>query len=407
MNSQGLKISAIALLFIAALGSVLAEDPSAPKVDTSSPAPTLTLSKDEADSLKCRRQLNMVYGALRKFRQQNGSLPDWLSDLAPEYLHDSEVLECPFIRSSGMVKEWRASLRVFPVYDDPRRAYYGYEFIPMKIPDMPDSTCREFKQRQMRVLGFAVPIVRCLAHERYLNLGFDGTIYKSGLFWENIFVKQPSDENILHAPFTASFPEYAVRRLLRDRPTRLSSGCLDLSNYYNATLYHLSQVTYEGDLIENISPGVQKIRGVDYEIRGLVHLTGRNFPIDFPQAVKGGISVGKQCAQIHLLHGAMEEAPADSVVATYIFHLEDGKKYSMPIVYGKDVETRWFDRDESVDIGNSKAAWVSPADERSTKSLRLYVNSWKNQSPTSKVTSIEFVSGMTPAAPFLLAITAD
>ena len=93
--------------------------------------------------------------------------------------------------------------------------------------------------------------------------------------------------------------------------------------------------------------------------------------------------------------------------ATILFNLENGKTDRTEIIYGKDVEARWFDPETEPERKKTKAAWVSPANLQASKSLRLYVKTWNNPWPEVKVRSIEFVSEMGVSAPFLVAITAE
>jgi hypothetical protein len=52
----------------------------------------------------------------------------------------------------------------------------------------PLRTNREWKRKQMGLVGSDVPIVRCLLHKPVLNLSFGGKIYESPLFWEQNFL---------------------------------------------------------------------------------------------------------------------------------------------------------------------------------------------------------------------------
>ena len=96
-------------------------------------------------------------------------------------------------------------------------------------------------------------------------------------------------------------------------------------------------------------------------------------------------------------------------IASYVVHYSDGRTQEIPIVYGKDVKSRWFDPRQKSEFDNPKVAWVSPPDKLGTagKSLRLYQKSWKNPTPDSEVKSISFISHMTESAPFLVGITLE
>jgi hypothetical protein len=90
-------------------------------------------------------------------------------------------------------------------------------------------------------------------------------------------------------------------------------------------------------------------------------------------------------------------------------HFADRSTAQVPIIYGSDVKARWFDRDDESELLNPKPAWISPPDKNSPtgRSLRLYVSSWTNKEPALELTSVDFVSGMTASAPFLLGVTID
>lgn len=371
----------------------------------------VTKSTNEVDAQICGAQLNLIYSALQHHQKQKLDFPPWLSDLIPNDLHDQSILACPYVRGTGNVKNWRRGLTVFQIFDDPKSATsYGYELCPVQVNGMPGTTCRQAKQRQMQVLGSCVPIVRCLAHKEPLNLAFDGSIYlnRSDGEWEDLLSTNSAELAVLHARLSETGPLKAVRLLLRPRPHGTGSRCLDLSNYYNASLFHLGHIEYEGRFVQDMTYGLQTINGINYEIRGLIHLAGTSFPVGFPRAV-GDIAVRRRCTRVHLLYGAFGEAPEGATVANLHFRLENGRKHTIPIVYGTDVKTRWFDAEDKDETENPKPAWTSPSDRNgpSGRSLRLYVKSWTNPEPDVAVQSIDFASEMTPSAPFLVAITTE
>jgi hypothetical protein len=80
-----------------------------------------------------------------------------------------------------------------------------------------------------------------------------------------------------------------------------------------------------------------------------------------------------------------------------------------PIVYGKDVRNWWTIKREPLTTQNSSLAWVgSNAEVQSeSKALRMFKSAWENPFPDEEIASIDFVSSLSDAAPFLVAITAD
>ena len=144
-------------------------------------------STSGADASACKRNLEKIKEAIEAYRKDNKDIPNWLSDLVPKYLADTNVLICPVTVQTGR-------LSPFGVLDPKVRSSYLYEFTPTLIPDVvkgawpgPKRTMRDWKRQQMGVLGSEVPIVRCLLHEPALNLSFGGTVYESEVLWEDNF----------------------------------------------------------------------------------------------------------------------------------------------------------------------------------------------------------------------------
>lgn len=131
------------------------------------------------DNLKgCAENLRKIHAALGKYEKEKGSVPDWLSDLVPDYL-STETLFCP--DDPGHRSSY---------WPDPNKpCSYCWELSPTELRSRPplDKTMRDYKVSQRRVLGDVVPIVRCFHHNRVLNLAWDGQIYTSAEWFENLF----------------------------------------------------------------------------------------------------------------------------------------------------------------------------------------------------------------------------
>jgi hypothetical protein len=368
-------------------------------------------STNSEDRAACQSQLNRIYGAIQEYHRRNQKLPLWLSDLIPDYIQDPDVLVCPYVRKTGKSKKWKEQFNQVPVFGDPAFCTYAYEFCTQVIPQLFNITCRDYKERQMGLMGFGVPIVRCFAHRPVLNLAFDGNIYESPSEWEDNFVKSPTDAWLFHRVLPKKLSDESqnldVLKLIKLRNPQTDARILDLSKRYNALLLHLSQMDSAGKLLVTYPEGLQEIDGIKFDIRGLIHLSGKNSAIAFPERVDK-ISVNRKCAKIHFLHGTMFGAQEGSVIASYVVH-QGGAVTKIPIVYGKDVKTRWFDSRQRSELENPEVAWTSPPDRVGTagKSLRLYHTVWRNPTPDAEVNSISFVSHLTDSAPFLVAITLE
>jgi hypothetical protein len=366
-------------------------------------------STEVTDRDACQRHLNLINSALQEYQRRNQKLPRWLSDLTPDFIHNPDVLICPYVNKTGNVKKWKEGFGVIPVFGD-SGSTYGYEFCTEKLRNRPLTTCREYKQRQMDVIGFSVPIVRCFAHRPVLNLAFDGQIYESRETWEDSFVKELSQKIVFHSVsgMTTGSLNFTVTKLIEPRDPNTDVRLLDLSRQYNASLLHLSRLDRSGKLQSAYPQRGEKVGEIEFDIRGLVHLTAANFPLSFPAEVEG-IEVNQACARIRFLHGTHFKAPMGARIASYFVHTGDNRPVEIPVVYGKDVRERWCDSRQEADLHNPEVAWVSPAEIATLigKSLRLYQTTWTNPHPNSVVKGISFVSHMTESAPFLLGITLE
>ena len=365
-------------------------------------------STNAADREACEHQLNWIHGAIQEYYKRNRRLPRWLSDLCPEFLHDRETLICPYVKNTGSFKRWREQHAIIPVFGDAASSY-AYEYCTALIQPVIGKTCHDYKKRQMEVLGFSVPVVRCFAHKRYLNLAYDGNVYESELTWEDNFVRSKADQKFFHNVgwITTKSQNEAVAEMLPPREANIDGRLLDLTKYYNALLLHLSQLDPSGKLLSLHPQGITNIDGIQFDVRGLVHLSTTGFPNDFPEKIEN-IPINRKCARIHFLHGAMFEAPPGSRIASFGALIDGEHPVAIPILYGKDVKTRWFNPRQGAGL-DPKPAWVSPPDQAGSarKSLRLYRKTWENPAPEVPVKTLSFVSHMTASTPFLLAITLD
>jgi hypothetical protein len=141
-------------------------------------------STDIKESAACTKNLEKIAAAIQAYRNDNHDVPNWLSDLVPKYLSDTNALICPVTTRTGLQS-------AFGVLDSKVFSSYLYEFTPTEIPEVvksafpgPKMTMREWKRQQMKLAGSEVPLVRCLLHEPALNLSIGGKVYSSPVYWE-------------------------------------------------------------------------------------------------------------------------------------------------------------------------------------------------------------------------------
>ena len=133
-----------------------------------------------AEEMKtCGQNLKKMYAAIKKYEKDKGDLPNWLSDLVPDYF-SKELLLCPSDPS-----------RTRAVYPDPKLPCgYTYEFCPAQVSVAGGRmSCRDWKTQQVEFFGDIVPVVRCLHHgSMSVNVSMAGRVYSSPETWETIFM---------------------------------------------------------------------------------------------------------------------------------------------------------------------------------------------------------------------------
>ncbi|PWU16569.1 MAG: hypothetical protein C5B50_13315 [Verrucomicrobia bacterium] len=147
------------------------------------PPPSRSIEEKEA----CTRNLKVIFSAIEAYKADHKELPNWLSDLVPQYLPDTNVLTCPVCRRTGRFEG--------PPLADPKiSSSYLFEFCPLPLTssntNVSRHTRREWKERQMELAGPIVPVVRCRHHDPVLNVAFDGRIYDSPTSWEALLTNR-------------------------------------------------------------------------------------------------------------------------------------------------------------------------------------------------------------------------
>ena len=153
--------------------------------------------------------------------------------------------------------------------------------------------------------------------------------------------------------------------------------------------------------------------GVRFDVAGIIQLangidiTQTNNP--YPASVEG-IPVNRFCHRLHLLHGTAERADDQTVVANLVLHYADGSTGKCDIIYGQQVYDWWFEGDGNPPLaGNTRIAWVGDNPTATSRGcrIRVFKTSFINPKPDMRIQTIDFVSALTPSAPFLLALTEE
>jgi hypothetical protein len=347
----------------------------------------------------CQQNLTRIFDALGQYVARYGALPNWVSDLVPEFISDRAVLVCPYVAKTGQFLEWRKGLVQGP--GKPGKGpptYYHYEFClekaPHVLPEDSDKTYRDYKQAQRFLLGDAVPIVRCLAHEPVLNLAYNGLIFENidPVYWEESFAHiyphrslAPRDIFPITRQIGASGAHVAASG---------SATLLDLCEHFNIVLHNLPSTDRTNNLA-GLPRGVQRFGGVDFNISGVLHLTRGSQNLPFPREAPG-IVVNQRCSKIHFLHGFVSSDTPSPQVARIAVHFAEAGSLTDPVTV-------------PMPGTNNGVAWQATLQERGLKdrTVVVYRTTWDNPEPSRGIATLSFVSAMTEAAPFLLGVTLE
>jgi len=140
-------------------------------------------NEPSADSLKrqCQQNLRELYAGIKVYQKSHRDLPDWLSDLVPEHISKTNIFVCP---------TQTETITTYPGLEDPRiKTSYTYDFCARAIPNTvwggSPVTMKDWKNRQRKLYGDAVPMIRCTHHDRVLNVSYGGELFESSVSWEN------------------------------------------------------------------------------------------------------------------------------------------------------------------------------------------------------------------------------
>ena len=381
------------------------------------PNPTgQTRSLAEQEKEACISNLKIIHTAIEAYQRDRKELPNWLSDLVPQYLPDMSTLICPVCRRTGQTED--------PPLADPKLpCSYLYEFCPVPLvaagTNGPTRTRREWKRRQMGLVGSIVPLVRCRHHTPVLNLAFDGKVYESPPMWEELVTNLVSAADLAPARMfadgaaqtTNAPPKGPTRKGFAPRDPTARPELLDLTGDYNAGLNE-SWHGGKGNDLASLPNGLQTFAGVEFDVRGIIQLRSQSpSSTNFPPLIQG-ILVHRKCQRLHFLHAAGFGNLSDEgkLIGTYVVHFATSQgRVEIPIRYGHEVRNWHTAAAEPPAPKELEEAWrgQNAVSKSAGHSIRLFLTTWTNVAPNLEIASIDYVSNMALPAPFLIAITAD
>ena len=193
----------------------------------------------------------------------------------------------------------------------------------------------------------------------------------------------------------------------RDPPAR--PKLVDLSRYYNAAFEQswLDQ-SLPGLSLSSLPKGLQNLGGMEFDLRGIVQLAGtepgNSLDEQYPTELRA-IPIRSTCQRLHFLQGAGGVATEGTQIGSYIIHYANGRKETLPIIFGEDVESWAATSDAPKTLKRAKGVWAAARPKGGV--VRLFDNTRENPHPEIEITSVDFVSALTHCPPFLIAITLD
>lgn len=375
-------------------------------------APASASKPEDEERQACGRNLMKIYAAIQAYQDEHKDLPNWLSDLVPQYLPDANVLVCPTCKRTGKTEG--------PPLADPKIASsYLFEFCPVPLGNLAplarDRTRREWKRRQMGLIGSVVPIIRCRHHSPVLNVSFDGKLYEGPPSWETAFTNRISADRLTAAALFADEPAPKVESASRfpARDPNAGRGLIDLTKHYNFTLSEFWLGNSQANL-RALPEAVQLFAGTQFDARGVIQLGGKALADKKYPAQITGIRLNQKCKRLHFLQAAALGNPGDEgkQVGSFFIHFAGNPaRLELPVTYGRDTGDFQFTPGDAAQAKAPAPAWTSTAEASAQtpakRAVRVFKMTWNNFAPDSEIESIDFVSTMSGPAPLLLAITAE
>ncbi len=290
--------------------------------------------------------------------------------------------------------------------DDFRRSLsFALEESPSKDTTQP-TTAWSFRYRLQLLLG-RLPAANETLHA-YLQTAAASQAWEGIAAGKNWLRQQELFVSLVPG-FAIESPLKSVRGELLSAPQRFAKfgfQQVDLSDYYNASLYDSRgwHGTPGYDLRSVPVTWRTAATDLEFDIRGIVQLTDGSWEA-YPERVDG-IAVGATANKIHFLHSTIVGRAAEGAeVAQYVIHYDNGDRITMPVIFGDDVAD-WHLAQVPSSFGFfEKIVWRGWLPNG--REIGLPIKTWDNPHPDREIRSIDFVSTLRDARPFLLGITLE
>jgi tetratricopeptide (TPR) repeat protein len=180
---------------------------------------------------------------------------------------------------------------------------------------------------------------------------------------------------------------------------------IDLSAFYN---FSFSDDLHgiKGNNLLPLPTGCATLAGVKFDLRGIVQVANQGLLEKTCPMRCDGILIDQKCHALHFLQGAAWGGAVEwgTTIGRYVAHFADGSEQIIPIRFGQDVLDWWQTAGAGAAPTEAEVVWSS---QNKVSGISLFERTWRNPFPELRITTIDFVSAMTPAAPFLIAISSE
>ena len=181
---------------------------------------------------------------------------------------------------------------------------------------------------------------------------------------------------------------------------------IDLTNNYTLALSEDASGAF-GYTLDAVPIGVQQFGNTQFDIRGIVQVSSNAFVAakkEFPKAVTG-IKVGQKCATLSFLHATRWTNAQGVQIGSYVVRYANGQIREIPIRFGIELRDWRPIHDAGANNAGPPIAWRGQ--DGNGNEIVLFQFDWQNPLPDVSVATIDMVSTMQDAAPFLVALTAN
>jgi len=214
--------------------------------------------------------------------------------------------------------------------------------------------------------------------------------------------------------------QFIPAKQVPSRDTAVSETCIDLSPYYTSNFKNSIYIRGQKNNssfgasfdLRRVKTGVTHLDGVDWDLRGMVLLTGTTLHhayLNYPASVES-IRMNTTASELHFLQGCLWISKIGKEIGSYVVHYENGSQETIPLVYGENIANLWNQQGTFPEMKVTQATKVllPPVKQRqgnTPSTSAAYHFTWKNPHPDQRISHLEFKSERHIPAPILLGLT--